>query len=168
MIRRPPRSTLFPYTTLFRSHQLHEVKDEIRDVVAKRLQADLRVTVDVDLSDFDESAERSQHREALRDEVPGQRVEHRVDAAAAGDLHDLVGEAQRAGIQDLAHAHVAQEPTLLGRAGGGEDFQTQMPSDLDRRQADAAGGGMDENALARLQPGQMLEGVVRREERSEE
>src|SRR5258705_10073168 len=23
MIRRPPRSTLFPYTTLFRSHQVH-------------------------------------------------------------------------------------------------------------------------------------------------
>src|SRR2546430_11476256 len=23
MIRRPPRSTLFPYTTLFRSHELH-------------------------------------------------------------------------------------------------------------------------------------------------
>src|SRR2546427_8445141 len=23
MIRRPPRSTLFPYTTLFRSHQFH-------------------------------------------------------------------------------------------------------------------------------------------------
>src|SRR5258708_27479547 len=26
MIRRPPRSTLFPYTTLFRSSQLHEVQ----------------------------------------------------------------------------------------------------------------------------------------------
>src|SRR5260221_2157923 len=25
MIRRPPRSTLFPYTTLFRSHQGHSV-----------------------------------------------------------------------------------------------------------------------------------------------
>src|SRR2546429_7800141 len=25
MIRRPPRSTLFPYTTLFRAHQAHEV-----------------------------------------------------------------------------------------------------------------------------------------------
>src|SRR3712207_7924275 len=25
MIRRPPRSTLFPYTTLFRSHVRHEV-----------------------------------------------------------------------------------------------------------------------------------------------
>src|SRR5258708_12031508 len=32
MIRRPPRSTLFPYTTLFRSHQLrlrHTAKDTI-------------------------------------------------------------------------------------------------------------------------------------------
>ena len=27
MIRRPPRSTLFPYTTLFRSHMLHAVID---------------------------------------------------------------------------------------------------------------------------------------------
>src|SRR3712207_7241012 len=32
MIRRPPRSTLFPYTTLFRSHEhrgeLHELEEE--------------------------------------------------------------------------------------------------------------------------------------------
>src|SRR2546429_1621605 len=27
MIRRPPRSTLFPYTTLFRSHKLWRTKD---------------------------------------------------------------------------------------------------------------------------------------------
>src|SRR5256885_12329508 len=35
MIRRPPRSTLFPYTTLFRSHLLHAggARDEI---VARR------------------------------------------------------------------------------------------------------------------------------------
>src|SRR3989442_2565501 len=25
MIRRPPRSTLFPYTTLFRSHKTHDI-----------------------------------------------------------------------------------------------------------------------------------------------
>src|SRR3989449_9391285 len=30
MIRRPPRSTLFPYTTLFRSHTAH-VGDEVAD-----------------------------------------------------------------------------------------------------------------------------------------
>src|SRR3712207_7653701 len=34
MIRRPPRSTLFPYTTLFRSRVLREQQEEI-----KRMQA---------------------------------------------------------------------------------------------------------------------------------
>src|SRR3989449_11308077 len=29
MIRRPPRSTLFPYTTLFRSHQLEQVPRQV-------------------------------------------------------------------------------------------------------------------------------------------
>src|SRR3989441_1326111 len=29
MIRRPPRSTLFPYTTLFRSHQAVEAKESV-------------------------------------------------------------------------------------------------------------------------------------------
>src|SRR2546422_3939270 len=28
MIRRPPRSTLFPYTTLFRSREAHPIRDE--------------------------------------------------------------------------------------------------------------------------------------------
>src|SRR5688572_32573954 len=37
MIRRPPRSTLFPYTTLFRSHG----GDDHRDVVRVRIRADL-------------------------------------------------------------------------------------------------------------------------------
>src|SRR3712207_8808054 len=34
MIRRPPRSTLFPYTTLFRSGRLVQVPDQRREVVA--------------------------------------------------------------------------------------------------------------------------------------
>src|SRR2546430_7035699 len=34
MIRRPPRSTLFPYTTLFRSHQMQDAVEE-RDVAAR-------------------------------------------------------------------------------------------------------------------------------------
>src|SRR5258707_9226111 len=32
MIRRPPRSTLFPYTTLFRSLNSSQAKDGIRDI----------------------------------------------------------------------------------------------------------------------------------------
>src|SRR3712207_8955782 len=35
MIRRPPRSTLFPYTTLFRSHLVH-ADDEVRDAQERR------------------------------------------------------------------------------------------------------------------------------------
>src|SRR3712207_6985158 len=37
MIRRPPRSTLFPYTTLFRSGVVH--RDEVRVVVLAHEQA---------------------------------------------------------------------------------------------------------------------------------
>src|SRR3712207_9569617 len=33
MIRRPPRSTLFPYTTLFRSHGIEELYRSIYDLV---------------------------------------------------------------------------------------------------------------------------------------
>src|SRR3712207_7922129 len=41
MIRRPPRSTLFPYTTLFRSRQLHLRRraDGLRHRVRERFQA---------------------------------------------------------------------------------------------------------------------------------
>src|SRR5438477_7948786 len=39
MIRRPPRSTLFPYTTLFRSNQLVRLRRVARD----RLEAQPRV-----------------------------------------------------------------------------------------------------------------------------
>src|SRR2546425_7221441 len=39
MIRRPPRSTLFPYTTLFRSHALHELRIAQLQVVVRDPEA---------------------------------------------------------------------------------------------------------------------------------
>src|SRR2546422_11314803 len=58
MIRRPPRSTLFPYTTLFRSlrkaarieHQLEPLAHRQREVLVA-LGADLEVLLDVLLVD---------------------------------------------------------------------------------------------------------------------
>src|SRR2546430_17130026 len=52
MIRRPPRSTLFPYTTLFRSHQhgghdLLGIAQQVRHLLQAR---------DVDLGDADHDA----------------------------------------------------------------------------------------------------------------
>src|SRR3712207_7560693 len=45
MIRRPPRSTLFPYTTLFRSEALHPL-DHRGDVVGDVPQVATQVLVD--------------------------------------------------------------------------------------------------------------------------
>src|SRR3712207_8829096 len=42
MIRRPPRSTLFPYTTLFRSRHEGDPRDE-QGVVARQDDADPRI-----------------------------------------------------------------------------------------------------------------------------
>src|SRR2546421_6765129 len=38
MIRRPPRSTLFPYTTLFRSELQSQAEDGIRDLIVTGVQ----------------------------------------------------------------------------------------------------------------------------------
>src|SRR2546427_7748186 len=39
MIRRPPRSTLFPYTTLFRSHEPREVSGRVVVLCAQALES---------------------------------------------------------------------------------------------------------------------------------
>src|SRR5258705_10192807 len=43
MIRRPPRSTLFPYTTLFRSHAIQTGLEKMREATAEMTEAAARV-----------------------------------------------------------------------------------------------------------------------------
>ena len=58
MIRRPPRSTLFPYTTLFRSHQrsgtgsvlLNAVEDHLRTLHQRILLVDTSSTEDFEMA----------------------------------------------------------------------------------------------------------------------
>src|SRR3989442_11853173 len=50
MIRRPPRSTLFPYTTLFRSMPARRLE---RAVPALRAKGRIQVGADADLTVFD-------------------------------------------------------------------------------------------------------------------
>src|SRR5690348_17588100 len=61
MIRRPPRSTLFPYTTLFRSdrHAMREPRhldvrllQEVGDVMRRGLAIHRRIQRENDLTDF--------------------------------------------------------------------------------------------------------------------
>src|SRR5690349_23742501 len=55
MIQRPPRSTLFPYTTLFRSHRAGRAQvadhrlvrlEDLQPLVRRDLRGELRVVVD--------------------------------------------------------------------------------------------------------------------------
>ena len=47
----------------------------------------------------------------------------------------------------------------LGRAGGGEDLGAEVAGELDRGHADAAGAGVDQHPLARLQVGEVEQAV---------
>src|SRR5260370_25973938 len=99
MIRRPPRSTLFPYTTLFRSLQL--VADLVLQVADFPLQAFGGLFVeggDADIADivaFDMGAHR-----ADADVVAHQRYVDRVVLALANDLQPDLGIDRAAHLLD--------------------------------------------------------------------
>src|SRR2546427_11586356 len=108
MIRRPPRSTLFPYTTLFRSHVLAEeaavsARDGDRASVVKTLRAQLVREVDRVLSSFHV---RSTVGLLVRGHVvDGRQVEEVVDARER--LRVLLGDAQLRRRQVAYHRHNA-------------------------------------------------------------
>src|SRR2546425_12033709 len=112
MIRRPPRSTLFPYTTLFRSRNTARVLRALLNVVERHLHHELGAYVDrvsvargLELEQplglpgehlVRHPLERlSQHHEAAASLVAGAEVEVREPAVAAtvaplGREHDEV------------------------------------------------------------------------------
>src|SRR3712207_7294168 len=69
MIRRPPRSTLFPYTTLFRSgerlEQLRHLRDHLRHLARHRADA-VRVLAGGDDRYLVHAAERRRDRKSTR------------------------------------------------------------------------------------------------------
>src|SRR3712207_8211910 len=69
MIRRPPRSTLFPYTTLFRSRRVHRAGAECV------------------------------HPDALSSELHAEFPGHREDAALGGGVADLRSEEHTSELQ---------------------------------------------------------------------
>src|SRR3989475_13192997 len=81
MIRRPPRSTLFPYTTLFRSadERAHEFPIDRR-----RRGVDVETGLDQDLA-------------RVLDAVDARRLDLDVDEAGPGELGAIVGVAERTG-----------------------------------------------------------------------
>src|SRR3712207_7940868 len=74
MIRRPPRSTRFPYTTLFRSHRAYD----LFDLLAGELQLAALVELADGAEDLDERGRLPQGGDAARDgaQLVGRSEEH--------------------------------------------------------------------------------------------
>src|SRR3712207_8637762 len=73
MIRRPPRSTLFPYTTLFRSDAQHEVGSEQVRIAAAVARL--------------EPAHASHQRVVVRDRAPAHEGRYDRDAGDRSEEH---------------------------------------------------------------------------------
>ncbi len=145
-------------------HQLVGVDAEIADVIAERSQADARIFVEVALTQFQEAAERLQHAEVAVDCLAGERIEHDVDARAAGGRQNFVGEREIARIKNAIDAEQAQEIALLIRARGRVDVGAAPFGHLDRRDADAPGRAVNQHLFALLQLREVMQRVISREE----
>ena len=145
-------------------HRPVEVDGDERQVLLERPHAQPAVHVNVALADLQEPAVVAEDAQALGDRLAGERVQDHVDALAVGLLHHLVGEGQRPRVHDVLDADRLQEVSLLGRPGGGEDLGPRPLGQLDRRQADAAGRRVDQDPLTLFEAGEVIQGVVGRQE----
>src|SRR5256884_5501602 len=130
MIRRPPRSTLFPYTTLFRSHG--------------RFAGDKGTYQYLDLSRFSVLAYRYQHDHALAMGVQGKELDHVIVVkrqtsgtqalGVSGEIHFATQDASlelHCAVSAITEApqddlQVCQEEDVHGRLGWQLLVQPQM------------------------------------------
>src|SRR3712207_265478 len=118
MIRRPPRSTLFPYTTLFRS-----LVGE-GDAVVGRLLLLGDEEVVLGLEEVGARVDRQLEVEAVGDGVLRARLDAEAaeDAAAVVDVVDLGVALVHAGaLLGRARVVVRDDVDAVGRAGGGAE-----------------------------------------------
>src|SRR3989454_10054381 len=121
MIRRPPRSTLFPYTTLFRSQEPQEPLD------ADLLEMSLAAPLTVELRKMPNTGV-APH---WHSDAPAPREQSREDSGVA--MHVVVCIRVRGrGADELPEPHVLA-PDLRGNALGLDRVELQMQSKAQRR-----------------------------------
>src|ERR1043165_9305568 len=111
MIRRPPRSTLFPYTTLFRSEEgAPSIWADVRAVLRRRLGD---VKFDTWIAPLELVAE-------VNDEVliaaPGEMERDRVNTQFSRDISHAWSQADRRGRAVRVKARSEIEPEVLALA----------------------------------------------------
>src|SRR2546422_11353348 len=80
MIRRPPRSTLFPYTTLFRSVRLALL---FRQLASGKVKVSFRSLGDVDVAELAHRFGGGGHRKAAGASLEGSLAEAQAEVLAA-------------------------------------------------------------------------------------
>src|SRR5256884_5376279 len=89
MIRRPPRSTLFPYTTLFRSQEEEEAQEERR--VQELINDGMRHARSETMFDWESNDRDRALRDVermLKDSVESDWTEHEVKDAVNDELNE--------------------------------------------------------------------------------
>src|SRR2546430_15737288 len=142
MIRRPPRSTLFPYTTLFRSPEHHRGADDDLEVLPG-------VLPDVDdhdrrlVAEPEEEGQDDQHPEPEArdgDEENRQRPRDAVrDAVGPERAQDAHGEPDQPGDDEGEHADLGADRTAVQ-----DQFRHGIAPE--ERSAEAAGADVHEPA----------------------
>src|SRR2546427_12389798 len=116
MIRRPPRSTLFPYTTLFRSHDTQRAERFLHDRERRALELfDLsRLAAHARSVQARQHEQRRGHSEGPEPELPGEAERHHRH-----HYHPDPGGDER---NDSPHPHLCEPPRTPPeaiKAGGG-------------------------------------------------
>src|SRR3712207_8556036 len=105
MIRRPPRSTLFPYTTLFRSFtesgQRHAASIVRRHRLVERFLTDV---LGIPWDEVHEEAERLEH--AMSSVLEERMLAAIGDAKTCPHGHPIVEGAREEGVPQIGRAHV--------------------------------------------------------------
>src|SRR3989454_12263904 len=94
MIRRPPRSTLFPYTTLFRSHRHLQTSGRLAARRRERLVQRTRAALERGMRQWIAATAQAEELLARRldDLVDGRRSPYDVAAEILPPLHPLPGQ----------------------------------------------------------------------------
>src|SRR5262249_33465772 len=103
--------------------------------------------------------------QVLRDVAAADELEDDVGAAAGGGLEDGGREFSAVGPDGVLEAERPGPIQLVGGAGGADGGRAQRADELDRRGADAAPAGRDEDVLAGAKAGLGDERVVGGDER---
>ena len=147
---------------------IEQINRRDHHLLAEHIHTDSRLAENVALADFDEPTIRCQHPQPHLERSPRQRVENDIDTRAIRRGHDFVSPRQQPRIEDVFHTHRFEHRALRWRSRRREDTGATAPRNLQRRQSDAAGGGMNQHTFVRLQSCRIFERARRRQKRDRE